>query len=54
MATVHTDDSEEEVRVQCESNHDRMSKKHIILGVLGVVTIVAVVYAIINKNNHNK
>ena len=54
MATVHADDSEEDVRVQCESTHDKISKKHIVLGVLGVATVVAVVYAIIKNNNHNK
>lgn len=54
MATIHADESEEEVNVQCEDAHDKVSKKHIVLGVLGVLGVVAVVYAIIKKNNHSK
>ena len=54
MATVHADDSEEVESVQSNNLRDRISKKHIVIGVLGVATVVAVVYAIIKINNHNK
>jgi hypothetical protein len=31
-----------------------MSKKHLLLGVLGVVATIAVVYAVVKKINTNK
>ena len=54
MATVHANESYEEVNVQCEDRHDKISKKHILLGAAGVIAVAAVVYAIIKKNNPNK
>lgn len=52
MATIHTDDSEESVKVQNETSCDKMSKTHLMLGVLGVVTTIAVAYAVIKKINN--
>lgn len=54
MATVHADESEEEVTVQSDASRDRVSKKYIAFGVLAMVATVAVVYAIIKRNNLNK
>ena len=48
MATVHADDSEE-VKVQCEDTRDKMSKAHLMMGVLGVVAVIVVTYSVINK-----
>lgn len=47
MATMHADESEDEVKVQCEDAHDKMSKAHLMLGVLGVVAVVVVTYSVI-------
>lgn len=39
--------------MQNSESHDKTSKKHLLLGVLGVATAVAVVYAVIKKINNN-
>lgn len=39
--------------VQSGDSRDKISKKHLLLGALGVVAAIAVVYAVI-KNNNNK
>lgn len=49
MASIHADDAEEELNVQCDDAHDKMSKTHLMLGVLGVVAVVVVTYAVIKK-----
>ena len=55
MATVHADEPEEDVTVQCEVTDDRMKRSHIFAGVLGVAVVAVLVYAVVkNINNSNK
>ena len=39
--------------VQSNESRDKMSKTHLLLGTLGVVAVIAVVYAVVN-NSKNK
>ena len=55
MATIHADEPEEEVKVQCEVTDDRMKRSHIFAGVLSVAVVAVLVYAVVKKiNNNNK
>jgi hypothetical protein len=55
MASVHTNESEEEANVQYEKLDDKVKKEHIFVGVLGVAVVAILVYtAVKNINNKNK
>lgn len=39
--------------VQSDESRNKMSKTHLLLGVLGVVAAIVVVYAVVKKINNN-
>lgn len=55
LASIHNFDQEDgtAMTVQSEDQSDKMTKKHLLLGVLGVVATIAVVYAVVKKINNN-